>query len=467
MQRAVNYTAAEVASSEHAVMQGNRTWTLYTVQADYAAAADICNSQGLQLVSVHSAADNAALAKLAAQHPKWSEGFAVNGTLLLGLRYNASMQAYEWQDGTRGDWSPFGSKGLPMPPDGKECVVILQDGWWQPISCTRLPASFACQSGDYGLLSKDYPQIKLTVNNSTSSWAQLWVPDVINDGNSTSPSTNVTSINNMTQDTSSLQQCFMETCGIIIQHNFITSNGTHAVSNDTVNGTVTPLISLLSDFITHNSACLGDEDGESLAQYMMSAGSSAGICHNITHQSNVTQWLRDLAHGTNTSQATGVCNAGLYVENYVYATANFSMSVTQHPTESAVFLKVTASVDPVWQMQQMHQQHKMIFWKQAVMPIEPALSAPPISYGLPTSYYLSVSADGTCATNGIRLPLYGGSAMFYPRVVPAADGGAYLEVWGHADTADMDPVQAAGRLGPHGWMRSAVKFISQLPAGVY
>jgi hypothetical protein len=142
----VNYTAAEVASSEHAMMQGNRTWTLYTAQADYAAAANICNSQGLQLVSVHSAADNAALAKLAAQHPKWSAGFAVNGTLLLGLRYNASMQAYEWQDGTRGDWWPEDSNLTTAAP-GKDCMALTASGGaWQPVSCTRAPASFVCQN---------------------------------------------------------------------------------------------------------------------------------------------------------------------------------------------------------------------------------------------------------------------------------------------------------------------------------
>uniref|UniRef100_A0A383W9R6 Uncharacterized protein n=1 Tax=Tetradesmus obliquus TaxID=3088 RepID=A0A383W9R6_TETOB len=143
------------------------------------------------------------------------------------------------------------------------------------------------------------------------------------------------------------------------------------------------------------------------------------------------------------------------------------MLLAQYPPESAVFLKVTASVDPLWQAQQLHQQRKMIFWKQALLPIEPALFMPPLSHGLPSSYYLSVGADNTCATNGIRLPLYGGTAVFYPRVVPAADGGAYLEVWGHADMADMDPLLSQGRLGPGGWMRSAVKFISQVPGGVF
>ncbi|WIA31180.1 hypothetical protein OEZ86_001185 [Tetradesmus obliquus] len=233
---AVNYTVAEVPSSEHAILQGNRTWTLYTALAEYGAAAAICSSQGLQLVSVHSAADNAALAALAAKHPRWSGGFAVNGTLLLGLRYNASTQAYAWQDGSRGDWSPFGSKGPPAPPEGKDCVAVLASGWWQPISCTRLPGSFVCQSGDYGLLASDYPQIKL--------------------------------------DTTPAQ---------------------------------------------------------------------------------------------------------------------------------------------------------------------------PTAFGC----------------------LYGGTAVFYPCVVPAADGGAYLEVWGHADMADMDPMLSQGRLGPGGWMRSAVKLISQVPGGVF
>jgi hypothetical protein len=118
-------------------------------------------------------------------------------------------------------------------------------------------------------------------------------------------------------------------------------------------------------------------------------------------------------------------------------------------------------------MQQIHQGRKMIFWKQALLPIEPALFMPPLAYNLPSSYYLSVGADGTCATNGIRLPIYGGTATFYLRLVPAADGGAYLEVWGHADTADMDPAQTQGRLGPGGWIRSFMKFISQIPDNVY
>lgn len=126
-------------------MHGNRTWTLYTAQADYAASADICSSQGLQLVSVHSAADNAALAALAAKHPKWSAGFAVNGTLLLGLRYNASSQAYAWQDGSELDWWPA-NINLTSAAPGRDCMAVTADGGWQPVSCTRLPASFACQN---------------------------------------------------------------------------------------------------------------------------------------------------------------------------------------------------------------------------------------------------------------------------------------------------------------------------------
>jgi hypothetical protein len=143
---AVNYTASEVASSEHAVMQGNRTWTLYSAQADYAAAADICSSQGLQLVSVHSADDNAALAALAAQYPNWSAGLAVGGALMLGLRFNATAQAYVWQDGTDVDWWPE-SSNLTTAPPGLDCMAVTaSSGTWQPVSCTRVPASFVCQN---------------------------------------------------------------------------------------------------------------------------------------------------------------------------------------------------------------------------------------------------------------------------------------------------------------------------------
>jgi hypothetical protein len=469
---AVNYTASEVASSEHAVMQGNRTWTLYRAQADYAAAADICSSQGLQLVSLHSADDNAALAALAAQYPNWSAGFAVNGTILLGLRFNATAQAYVWQDASRGDWSPFGSKGLPPPPEGKECVAILADGWWQPVSCTRLPASFACQSGDYGLLATDYPQFKLAVNNNTtSSWAELWRPDGDMSINSTNTTNDAIMMNATVRTT--LEECFVSVCYDISQRNITAINSTHASytyteaqhANNTSNISASPAV--LSAFMLGYPTCLGNDDGKALARYLLALDNPTGFCVNASSQGNITGWLLDVVRGAGDGHASPTCGGGQYVSSYVYATANFSMSLTQYPSEPAVFLRVTASVDPMWQVQQMQQQRKMIFWQQALMPVEPALFAPPTAYGLPTSYFLSVGADNMCATNGIRLPLYGGTAMFYPRVVPAADGGAYLEVWGHADTADMDPVLAAGRLGPGGWMRSAVKFISQLPAGVY
>jgi hypothetical protein len=465
---AVNYTASAVASSEHAVMHGNRTWTLYTAQADYAAATDICSSQGLQLVSVHSAADNAALAALAAKHPKWSAGFAVNGTLLLGLRYNASSQAYAWQDGSRGDWSPFGTEGMPAPPAGKDCVAILADGWWQPVSCTRLPGSFACQSGDYGLLARDYPQFKLGVSNSTASWAELWRPDgELSSNDTSSAGVNGSIMSNTTDEIPGLEQCFFSICAATAQYNISGFNETHARLDAVTNVSSTDATTPLYDFLMGHPACLRDADGLPLARYLLAVGYSSGMCQNATYQSNITEWLRSVVHGADASHATGTCSAGLYVPSYVYATANFSMSVAQYSPEPAVFLKVAASVDPIWQMQQQHQGRKMIFWKQALLSIEPALFAPPVSYGLPSSYYLSVSTDGTCATNGVRLPIYGGTAMFYPRIVPAADGGAHLEVWGHADTAEMDPAQAAGRLGPGGWMRAAVRFITQVPSGVF
>jgi hypothetical protein len=87
-------------------MHGDRTFTLFTAQADFTAASTICAGHGLQLASVHSAEENAALAGLAAPDPKWSGG-RIGGSMLLGLRYNAS--GYTWQDGTAVDWAPDGS----------------------------------------------------------------------------------------------------------------------------------------------------------------------------------------------------------------------------------------------------------------------------------------------------------------------------------------------------------------------
>jgi hypothetical protein len=306
---AVNYTASAVASSEHAVMNGNRTWTLYTAQADYAAATDICSSQGLQLVSVHSASDNEVLAALAAKYRKWSAGFAVNGTLLLGLRFNASTQAYAWQDGSRGDWSPFGAKGMPVPPEGKDCVAILASGWWQPVSCTRLPGSFACQSGDYGMLARDYPQVKLGVSNFTASWAQLWRPDGDLSGNDTSVNTSMMS--NTTAGISHLEECFVGICGAISQYNISGSNDTFASlqapwtgpypwAKQFGDGNV-----ILTDFFLGYPACIKDKDGWPLAKYLMNVGYSSDICQNATHQSNITDWLRSLVHSADTSHATG------------------------------------------------------------------------------------------------------------------------------------------------------------------
>jgi hypothetical protein len=129
-------------------MQGSHTFTRFTAQADYTAASTICAGHGLQLASVHSAEDNAALADLAAQDPRWSGGH-IGGSMLLGLHYSAG--SYTWQDGSAVDWAPDGFDLTQPPPSApvtglsRHCVVLLSNGSWAPISCTRQPASFACQ----------------------------------------------------------------------------------------------------------------------------------------------------------------------------------------------------------------------------------------------------------------------------------------------------------------------------------
>jgi hypothetical protein len=131
-------------------MHGERTFTLFDAQADFSAASSVCAGHSLQLASVHAAADNAALADLAAQQPKWSGGH-IGGSMLLGLRYNASQGSYAWQDGTAVDWAPDGFDLSQPPPAApvmgysRHCVVVLSDGSWAPVSCTRQPARFVCQ----------------------------------------------------------------------------------------------------------------------------------------------------------------------------------------------------------------------------------------------------------------------------------------------------------------------------------
>lgn len=58
------------------------------------------------------------------------------------------------------------------------------------------------------------------------------------------------------------------------------------------------------------------------------------------------------------------------------------------------------------------------------------------------------------------MPLYGGTAQLFVRAVTVPDG-SYLEVWGQV-AQDVDPELAEGRLGPGGWVRSVVKFMTAL-----
>lgn len=97
-----------------------------------------------------------------------------------------------------------------------------------------------------------------------------------------------------------------------------------------------------------------------------------------------------------------------------------------------------------------------------MLPVQASAAPPPPIYGLPASYQLTALADGRCEVSSVRLPLYGGSAEFYLRIAHILDG-AYLHVWGHADTAGMDTAVAKGRVGPGGWVHSAGEYMQLLP----
>ena len=127
------------------MVQGARTWTLYAQQADYEVAANICAAKGQLLPSVHSAVDSLALGALAAKNQQWGAGLtSVNGVLWLGLKFNSDLGLYRWQNGSPVDWLPSGINQT-QPPAGKECMAVMGDGTWAPVSCGRLPASLCAK----------------------------------------------------------------------------------------------------------------------------------------------------------------------------------------------------------------------------------------------------------------------------------------------------------------------------------
>lgn len=66
--------------------------------------------------------------------------------MLLGLKFNATKQAFEWQDGTFVDYAPQGINlaTAPATAGSAGCMAVLANGTWVPVSCTKQPLSFGC-----------------------------------------------------------------------------------------------------------------------------------------------------------------------------------------------------------------------------------------------------------------------------------------------------------------------------------
>lgn len=424
---AVPYSAAEVSSSPHAVMQGNRTWTLYSAQADYAGASSICAAQGLTLVSVHSEADNAALAGLASKYPKWGAGFAANGTLLTGLRWSAGLSMYSWQDGSAVDWSPEGFNLTSLVQLGKECMVVLADGSWQSVSCTHLPAAFACQ--------RFHGTTQLNVHTTASSL----------DG----------SITNDTSSNKSSIACVRSLCPEVSSSCNNTNETVHS------NHTSYKISCALGDplwWATMHPECLADNTTQSLTSYFLSMGGMQDLCANP--QADIQHLLDSI--GT-AGAGVGSCNKGMFVVQGVYGVVvNWTLSIWQSSDAPHAFIKVKATTSSDWEAQLDNAPVRYLYWQSATLPVQASATPPPPSYGLPANYQLTALEDGRCEVSSVRLPLYGGSAEFYVRILHMLDG-AYLHVWGRADATGMDTAVAEGRVGPGGWVHSAVKYMQLLP----
>jgi hypothetical protein len=422
----VNYTAGEVASSEHAVMLGNCTWTLLTAQADYGAAVSICGAHGMHLASVHSPEDNAALAGLASKYPKWGAGVAANGSVLVGLRFNASMATYVWQDGSELDWS-HSSINATQAPAGRECVAVLADGSWRPTSCTAAPASFICQRGY--LLS--------TATNATQP--------------SGSEAPNATITNN-----TNLVNCVAHLCGMFTNVHTNASASSYNITLSSSNDTTAAASSFMTPWAATHPLCMVDNATWFVADYYYSGTqeNKTWLCSETP--ANIFEWAKHNLAAYQTSSS--VCGNGIHTTTTQYATVNWTISVWQATPTAPMFLKLVAELDPLWEQQQRDQQRRFSHWKAAILPMLPAQSSPPAVFGWPLEYQVSVLEDSRCQANVIRAPLFGGYALLHVRVVPAADG-AYVEVWGYPKYMDAQE----DFWGPTTWTRSAAKFLQLLP----
>ncbi|KAF6265140.1 hypothetical protein COO60DRAFT_1480764 [Scenedesmus sp. NREL 46B-D3] len=90
--------------------------------------------------------------------------------MLLGLKFNSTLQTFYWHDGSPFDWWPS-SVNITQAPDGKPCIAVSVDAYWQPVSCTSLPGVFACQ---------------MELNSTASSASHSRRPELSSSLNSTS-----------------------------------------------------------------------------------------------------------------------------------------------------------------------------------------------------------------------------------------------------------------------------------------
>jgi hypothetical protein len=160
------------------------------------------------------------------------------------------------------------------------------------------------------------------------------------------------------------------------------------------------------------------------------------------------------------------CKLGVHIRssNVLCAAVNWSLSVweaTPFPGTRTAFVKVAADLDPTWEQQQHQLGQRYMAWQHAVLPLQPAMHEPPAAYGIPVPFTVRALGDGHCEVSAVPVSLFGGTAEFFVHVEHAANGDAWLEVWGRAHD-DMDGAAAAAMFGSVGWSRNTVTFINML-----